>query len=128
MIYANMVDCDVFVSLREGTIMVDPEDRTPYAVIAICGVVRSAADEYLRIEVSEALFDLEGDGVAFNDGTEIEMTIHAAAINLVQLLAEPEGDDDGGTELDEDDEEAEEDEAPAVAAKASKRPRLRAVG
>jgi hypothetical protein len=127
MIYANMVDCDVFISLREGAVMLDTDDRAPFTVLAVCGVVRSAGDDFLRIDVAEALTDLEGEGVTFAGGSEVEMTLHASAIHLVQLLAEPDGDDDGGTEADE---EEEEDEVPPAAAKAAKqaRPRLRAVG
>lgn len=92
MIYANLVNCQVFVSLKPGArVLLDGETG---GIDGAAGWVDSAGPDYMRLKADTITFE---DDVL--DGEEpMELTLHADAILLVQLL-------DEGSAIIEDDEE-----------------------
>ena len=95
MIYASLVNCEVYLGLRDATIMLDGE---PTPINGVLGIVESAGPDFLRIQVRAI-----ADGAALYEGeTPTEVTLHVSSITLAQLIEE-------GSYGEEDEDEEDED-------------------
>jgi hypothetical protein len=101
MIYANLVSCRVFVSLRPGTHIIADEEL--WVIVGVEGHVESAGPGFLRLEASGVyVTGTEADVPVLMEGEEsLSLSLSDHSILLVQLLEE--GDTIEEEEDDDDD-------------------------
>ena len=99
MIYANLVNCEVFLALKDASILIDGE---PTPINGVLGYVESAGADYLRIQVRS----IADSGELYDGERPVEVTLHAHSITLAQLIEENPDMEDGEDDDDEEEEEA----------------------